>query len=815
MSNKKLSAIIVNNSRKILAAPIEIIEMDPITLKFTHDEPFFVIDLPDLDGLVEVDVNGEDYLDFSDLATNLTPKEIFMINEDRNYILQSVKFEDMHSAGTEIKVTEESLTIVVLPKEFEEFRSINAEPSASQPIQIQGDEETKIIVSVSEDFVITEDVSDFTGGTINVFLKGELQGGSKTGQFTVSSAASKSIIIPLVGKVSGISTSKDELTGLDHIITKGPSTSQSFTITGDELLENITLSTSGAFLISLDNVAFENTLTIDKDSKDLLIYVRMSSEQAGDKSNTIQIQSGLSKKDIDIKGTVLLPVIEIGPEFVDFFDIYGDQAVTQSTNVAITNFVEDSFTASITGDDFKLTSSEDKIDIELNNSELGDYTSTLTIKSEQAIDKVVELTGSRNGISLTDLVDFEQILTIPSQPQGISVSQNGMKGKFDVSMSDGFEVSETSSGSYSNKLTLDDVSVVNGFYVRMDRGATDSNREKSFSVSSAFSTGATYSNVYPINGTVITPSLQKGGNLDFSAFIGDDVNIQTCTITASNLASDINIVASEKYLISLEDSDYKSDLSITESGTFNVKLKEPGNVEDKTGSITLTTAGIPKQTINITGSVKQPAIVSEDDLSLSGTEGVEPVGISFSVTGTDLKSDLILASDENFLISDAIGGSYSNTLTFTGGDIFIKLKSGLLQNNYTGKLTIKTDNNVSKDVTINGVVRGIKTSVSALTGFTHVDGSAPSASKNFTVTSVGAGDILVTAPTGFLVASSDSGHAQTATLTSNGAIYVVMSSSGVGAKNGDITLTSTSIAGYSVKVSLGGSVSAIPTGIDG
>lgn len=126
------------------------------------------------------------------------------------------------------------------------------------------------------------------------------------------------------------------------------------------------------------------------------------------------------------------------------------------------------------------------------------------------------------------------------------------------------------------------------------------------------------------------------------------------------------------------------------------------------------TNAVPK-TIACSGTVLGPNIVSSVT-SLTNFNYLTDAGPSdqqsFTVSGSDLTANIVITPDANFQISTVSGGSFStNALTFTQSagilgttSIYVRLKAGLVDANYTGDVTITSTNADVKTVACSGTV---------------------------------------------------------------------------------------------------------------
>ncbi len=202
---------------------------------------------------------------------------------------------------------------------------------------------------------------------------------------------------------------------------------------------------------------------------------------------------------------------------------------------------------------------------------------------------------------------------------------------------------------------------------------------------------------------------------------------------------------------------------------------------------------------------------------------------SFTVSGTNLTSNITITAPTNFEISTSSGSGFGSSLniaqsngTVSSTTIFVRLQSGLSANSYSGNITLSSTGAISQVVSLSGTVSAalsaITVNTNTLTGLDYVEGSGPSSVQAFTVSGSNlAGNIGILAPTNFEISTVfNSGYGSSISLTPssgtvNNTIIYVRLKAGLSANSysGNITLTSTGASNKSV--SLSGEVSVMPS----
>ncbi len=116
---------------------------------------------------------------------------------------------------------------------------------------------------------------------------------------------------------------------------------------------------------------------------------------------------------------------------------------------------------------------------------------------------------------------------------------------------------------------------------------------------------------------------------------------------------------------------------------------------------------------------------------------------SFTVSGEYLTDDINIATSPGFELSLAAGEAFNESITLTQDKgqvpvtrIYIRLKSGLSLNTYTGEITISSPGAEGTTIQISGRVGlapELQLSVTELSGFSYEKNSGPSESRSFTV----------------------------------------------------------------------------------
>ena len=204
---------------------------------------------------------------------------------------------------------------------------------------------------------------------------------------------------------------------------------------------------------------------------------------------------------------------------------------------------------------------------------------------------------------------------------------------------------------------------------------------------------------------------------------------------------------------------------------------------------------------------------------------------SFTVSGINLSSNLVVLPTDSFEISLSQGASFDpqtlitlpvNTGTVTSTTIYVRMKAGLaLGNIAANNILCTSDYAVTKTVSCTGTVTAapvVNVTPTTLTGFTYMYTNGPSTQKTFAVSGTSMlGNVIVTPPADFEISTVSNGTFQSTpiTITASGtlsstAIYVRLKT-GVGAGTLTENVVVSSLNATTINVSCSGTVTPAPT----
>ena len=203
-----------------------------------------------------------------------------------------------------------------------------------------------------------------------------------------------------------------------------------------------------------------------------------------------------------------------------------------------------------------------------------------------------------------------------------------------------------------------------------------------------------------LTGTALQPVITaEPASVVFDAIVAGTTSQQTFMVTGENLSGEVGVsISGEGFSVDVTSI---SVAEATEGKTVTVTFA-PTALADYAGTITLSSANAEDVVVALSGSVLQPAIAADPtSLTFDATEAGTSTTKTFTVTGENLSDDIALTlTDENNVFSidnatiskDGIGDGIEVTVTF----------APTAEGDYTGTITLGSENAESVTVTLNG-----------------------------------------------------------------------------------------------------------------
>jgi endonuclease/exonuclease/phosphatase family metal-dependent hydrolase len=639
--------------------------------------------------------------------------------------------------------------------------------------------------------------------------------------------------VRVVGTPDGpaLTTSVASLTGYTYEFGSGPSTSQSFDLSGS-LLDGtqVTVSAGTNYEVSLDNSSFSNSVNVSYTAPDLsatTIYVRLKSGLAVNTYNSVLVTCSDNGTATDV--TVSNDgEVTCQPQTITFNALanktYGDAdfglTATASSGLSVSYLSSNASVATISGSTVTIVGAGTTT---ITASQAGnssycaatdvDQTLTidpkaLTVTSADANDKTYDGTNAAVVVgTLSGIVGADDVSLVGT---GTFASVNAGTG---ISVTSTSTLAGTDAGNY----TLTQPTGLSADIIKATQTITFGALADVTTATADYDPGATSSVGLSITYTSDDPSVATivGGNIHV-------VGVGTCNITASQ-PGDANAFAATPVVQSLTvnlASSTADDIIISELcdpqneyGTDRyVEIYNPTSTSiDLTNcELEIWVNGGYLYTFSLNGTIGSCTALSYGDVgSVNYTPDVAEAWSTVSFNGGS-DDGAKFKNSIGTVVDVAIGTAHVNSSLIRNSNISTP-NTTFTAGEWT--VTAATDAGVGGSTPsshISDACSGpmITLSDASLTGFTYVEGSGPSAEQTFTVEGSNlTADITLTPPTNYEISeSSGSGFGSSITLTQSGGsvatttIYIRLKAGlSVATYNSeDITATSTSATSKTV-----------------
>ena len=482
---------------------------------------------------------------------------------------------------------------------------------------------------------------------------------------------------------------------------------QTISVTGSSLTDNITITKSGDSAFSIDQTSVTQTDGV----ANATITVTYSPTAAGSHTGTLTLTSTDAETvTISLSGTAqaATPTLVANKSSLSFEATKGTTADAQTVNVSGV-FLTGNVTVAVSGTGFAVSettlSNSDVLsangkDITVTftaPSRTGDYTGTLTLTSAGAETVTIALTGTSKP-KLVDYTVYQLTSTLTAGGEYLIVSRNSAGAGYALGhsgttvASDAVTVNaadDISSVAYINADDVDATSVwtvasgytfKNGtYYIRYNRGLTISTTSTSWTwttasnrlsyrsgmstyyirYSNGFSASTTQSSVYLYKKTTVqieeddTPMLSASQtSLAFEETEVGTTATKTFTVTGSDLVGNIAVTKSGSEYFTLDKTSIAEDGG-SASATVTVTYA-PAAIGAHTATVTLTSEDAQDVTVSISGSgivIEPTLLASPTNVEITTAKG-SSASSAFTVTGAYLSGNVTVAlSDESGFFS--------------------------------------------------------------------------------------------------------------------------------------------------------------------
>lgn len=576
--------------------------------------------------------------------------------------------------------------------------------------------------------------------------------------YTAYPASVVRTIIPIYAGAQKVNFFQDESGGEGAVVVNGTlnpfeqtlgsaSAVQTYTVSATDILGNLTITPPAGFEVSANNGAIwftsTNPLTIasvDGAVGQTTISIRLHAQSAGTyEGNIAHTASGAAAVLLAVSGTAQNAPGTV-PEGT--WTIYeADQLPNAFTPAFVTSNQSGTFSNTILPDPDKegnnllqMTTAASSNNQWRQNIQSGLQTLTLVIKAK-SIDAAKNLAFD---IDL-DLASFRWSMQLRNDGT-YSIAQGGTgTGSLDVATTEWNIYRFTKSGGdvavYINEsetplYTANSTQATSNNYFRFGDGWGSGSIDTYidwvlWDVTGAYSPAETSLPAYLVGGTTQEPRVTVVGSLEnFSQTIGSPSDVQTYTVSGSNLANDITITPPTGYEISADNGEnwFVNDTPLTlshvdgtvASTTISVRLNASAE-GDYSGNITHASADVEAVNLAVAGTAEFPP--AEPTITITGTldnfgqvVGTPSSSKTYTVSGLSLTDNITITSPEPFEIS--IDGSvwvdHTSSIVLEQTEsiventtIFVRLNADAADT-YTGDIVHTSPGAVSQNLSVSG-----------------------------------------------------------------------------------------------------------------
>ncbi len=445
-----------------------------------------------------------------------------------------------------------------------------------------------------------------------------------------------------------IIASPSSLTGFSAAV-GNPSASQSLTVSGTNLIENITLTPTSLYEVSLDNVTFFPTLTINHSGgivNNTPVFVRInSSTPPGQANGTISLNAGTAINSVSLSGSVVGVINLSASPYVQNFN-------TIASGLPIGVTVRTGATVSALGTEVAFATSHSSW-----NNTGGGFKNFASGNNDQGVAQasatdramgVRQVTATDAGVAFvfqiantSGKINFNLDFNLQSLDAG-SPRVTTWRVEYGLGVNPSTFIIPTTTGT----LTTGGNTFANN-PVHVNFGNALDNQSGIITIRIVSLTGTSGSGNRPSTGiddftlTWEDPTA-KTITLDATAINFPLTNINTTNsasykiVSQTNLDQPINITATGPYTISTDNLSFVSDLSVAPADAFNKTIYvkfSPLTTGVYPGTITHNSEGAPPKIINLTGEAIDPSALGFNFNSCTASGSPGSGFLSINITG--------------------------------------------------------------------------------------------------------------------------------------------------------------------------------------
>lgn len=531
--------------------------------------------------------------------------------------------------------------------------------------------------------------------------------------------------------------------------------SSNFVVSGANLAGNITVTANDAtnFAVSVDNIAFANTLTLTNSGGVVTstpVFVRLTGTNIGPFTNTVTAStSGAAATNVTVSGTVSPPppslsvstntltgfnTVQPNPSGAQTFDVSGSNLTANVTVTPPAGFQVStngiSFSSLLTLVPSGATLASTTIFVHLIGSTPGSFSGDVNVTSTGASPRAVAVSGNvaaagspsiepGNGFALPG---FQAVLPNASDFKQITVSGTNLTAPITITPPTGWQISATNNGNPVSTpivLATNPAQIVSNtpVFIRIAPGQTTPATLTSNALTLA---SGSLTNTVFLSGSVINPAPALSVSNSMTNFsttsLSNTSDVQSFTASGTFLTSNITVTSSNSndFEISLtNNAGWGSVLELTNNGTVSnrpVYVRMTGKTAGANNGIIGLVSGSAATNIIVNGTVPTPLItLNTNALSGFNTQaGTVSSSSNVVVTGGNLGTNNITVVSTNSAYemstnSFATTGSLL-TLPPSGGTLAVRISaSATATNNLPGRLVFSSLG-FSTNVSLSGTV---------------------------------------------------------------------------------------------------------------
>ncbi len=603
----------------------------------------------------------------------------------------------------------------------------------------------------TQSIVLTENSGEFDDDINVKFMP--TSAGSYSGNIVISGThiVTKNVAVTGTGVEPVITTTPTTLS-FGNVVT-GQTAEQSYTLTGSNLVDDITVTAPAGYEVSLSSgsgFASSVVATQISGSVNTTIYVKFAptAEQAYNDAVSNESTDATTKY-VAVTGTGVAPAtpiittslssidfgnVQTGSDSIKTFTIEGSDLTEDITIVVAGSNFETSTdgttfgTSNIVLSQTSGTVAQKTIYVKFSPDAVQTYIGSVTNSSTGASQVVIGLSGNgiTPAISVTPTtLAFNNVEVGSSSEMSYALIGSNLTNDVTVTAPTGYQVSLTSGSGFASSVVATQISgSVNAtIYVKF---APTAEQAYTGNITNE-SAGATTQNV-AVTGTGVvagTPTITTSlSSVDFGDVQVDSTSVQSYTIEGSNLTDDITItVTGSGFEISEDGITFGTSNIVLSQNSGTVAQKtiyvkfSPDAVQVFTGVISNASTGATQVDVALSGNGVQPTIaVTPVNLDFSDVEVGATAELSYVLTASNLVENVEITAPAGYEVSEQSGAGFASSISVepingsVNMPIYVKF-SPITETSYTGNISNESTGATTQNVAISGNGVAVGTSV--------------------------------------------------------------------------------------------------------